>query len=90
MDLPKEDILIKQKRERKKEYDKVYLKDPNVKKHRQKQRQHYTKINIFKLKNIESKPIYVQYQKEFYDKQSDGRKNPYLRSNEGKFTLTFN
>tara|TARA_R110000851_G_scaffold2360_1_gene9273 strand:+ start:827 stop:1087 length:261 start_codon:yes stop_codon:yes gene_type:complete len=86
MDLPKEDILIKQKRERKKEYDNVYFKKPNVKKHRQKQKQQ----NILKLKNIESKPIYVQYQKEFYDKQSDGRKNPYLRSNEGKFTLTFN
>ena len=93
MELEKEDIILKQRKinriKRQTEYQKIYLSDPKVVKQRKKQQQLYKQINHYESPNRQPKPIYMEYQKEFYQKQRDGRKNRFLRSNEGNFILTF-
>jgi hypothetical protein len=95
MELEKEDVIVKQKYEnrikRQTEYNrKKYLKDPNVLKRTKKKQLLYKQINHYESPNRQPKPIYMHHQKEWYDKQRESRKNPFLRSNHGEFILTFN
>jgi len=93
MELPKEDIILKQRKDNKKkrraEYEKIYFKDPDVIKQRKKTQLLYRQINQRETPNRQPKPIYIEFQKEFYQKQRDSRKNPFLRSTNGNYILTF-
>ena len=94
MELEKEDIILKNKRDnnlkRQIEYQKKYLKDPKNKLNYKNIKLLYKKINIYESYKGNPKPKYMNYQKEWYEKQRESRKNPFLRSNDGEFILTFN
>ena len=93
MELEKEDVILKQKKinriKRQTEYQMIYLNDPKVIKQRKKKQLLYKQINHYESPNRQPKPIYMEYQKEFYQKQRDSRKNPFLRSTNGNYILTF-
>mgnify|MGYP003154603145 CR=1 FL=1 len=93
MDLPTEDIILKQRRinsiKKQIEYKKTYLKDPIVFKNHKEKQLLYKQINIYEEPKRKPKPIHMQHQKVWYDKQRDGRKNPYLRSKVGEFIISF-
>ena len=94
MERPKEDVILKQRKDKMNKYNKEYYKSTrgDLKKieDQKKRCREYKHTHIYKKYFKEEKPFLILQRKKLYDKIRDERKHPFLRTNVGEFLLSFN
>ena len=87
MELPKEDVILKQRKDKMNKSTRGDLKKIEDQKKRCREYKH---THIYKKYFKEEKPFLILQRKKLYDKIRDERKHPFLRTNVGEFLLSFN